>query len=228
MYKLNVMKVSANSMCVRVLMRAAGLSFEEVEVYGSTRSPDYVAKCPAHHAPLLEAEKLPRGALPDSAAIMQYLCEEHGLTQFYPSDVGQRAMVNAALHYHAGAIYPLVGKTVYPIFDFPPYPADLRGAPVDDSIKEQGRLGAQAAIAEVLDVVRSFFLNGPFIGGDYPNIADIRLASTLEWLPVAHYEFAPWTRDYLEQMQSNLGQAYAEPAADVRGFVAYTLQSRLS
>lgn len=223
MYTLNVMKVSVNSMCVRVLMRAANLSFEEVEVYGHTRSPEYIAKCPAHHAPLLESAELPLGALPDSAAIMQYLCEKHGLSQLYPSAVGERAMVNAALHYHAGAIYPLIGKTVYPIFNFPPYPADLRGAPVADEIKEQGRKDAQAAIAEVLEVVRDFFISGHFIGGNHPGIADIRLASSLEWLPVAQYEFADWTRQYLEQIESALGQAYSEPASDVRGFVSHTL-----
>lgn len=226
MYTLNVMKVSANSMCARVLMRAANLPFQEVEVYGHTRSPEYIAKCPAHHAPLLESDDLPRGALPDSAAIMQYLCEAHNLTHFYPDDIAQRAMVNSALYYHAGAIYPLVGKTVYPIFDFPPYPADLRGAPVDDAIKERGRLDAQAAIADVLEVVRQFFLKGEFIGGAHPCIADIRLASTLEWLPVAQYDFADWTQRYLEQIEVTLGQSYSEPAADIRGFVAYTLQSQ--
>ncbi len=38
--KLNVIKPSVNNMTVRVFVRAAGLDFEETDVYGNTRTPD--------------------------------------------------------------------------------------------------------------------------------------------------------------------------------------------
>ena len=90
--KLHVMKPSVNNMTVRVFVRAAGLDFEEVDAYGQTRTDEFLAKCPAHLTPMVEAEDLPKGALWASCAIMQYLCNKHGLTQFYPDDPASRAM----------------------------------------------------------------------------------------------------------------------------------------
>ena len=59
-----------------------------------------------------------------------------------------------------------------------------------------------------------------FIGGDSPSIADIRLAATLEFLHAIDYEFPQWTKDYMSAVEASLGEAYSEPAADVRGYVA--------
>ena len=59
-----------------------------------------------------------------------------------------------------------------------------------------------------------------FIGGDHPSIADIRLAATLEFLRAIDYDFPDWAEEYMSAMESALGDAYSEPAADVRGFVA--------
>lgn len=223
MYTLNILPPSANSMCVRILLRAAKFPFEEIDVYGKTREEAYIAKCPAHHAPLLESAELPKGCLPDSVAIMQYLCDRHELEQWYPTSLTQRAMINACLQYQAGALYPMVAKVVYPLFGFPPYPADLHGAPIPDSVKTEGRLAAQAALPELLSVIHEFFFEGDFIGGKTPGIADLRFASTLEWLPVAAYEFPSWARDYLHRMESELGEHYAQPAADLRALVQFTL-----
>ena len=59
-----------------------------------------------------------------------------------------------------------------------------------------------------------------FIGGDRPSIADIRLAASLEFLAGIDYDFPTWATDYMAAMETALGDAYSEPAADVRGFVA--------
>jgi glutathione S-transferase len=71
-------------------------------------------------------------------------------------------------------------------------------------------------------VFRSFFIDkGPFIGGSQPAIADIRLAATLEFLAAIDYKLPSWARDYVGAMERSLGKAYAEPAADVRGYIQY-------
>ena len=68
---------------------------------------------------------------------------------------------------------------------------------------------------------RDFFLGGrTFIGGDTPSIADIRLAATLEFLRAIDYDMPAWAEDYIAAMESALGDAYTEPAADVRAYVA--------
>ena len=39
--KLNILEPSVNNMCVRVFVRAAGLDFEEENVWGKTTSPEF-------------------------------------------------------------------------------------------------------------------------------------------------------------------------------------------
>jgi len=219
---LNILKPSVNNLTVRIFARAAGLEFEEVDVWGKTTSPEYLQKYPAHLTPMLEEEGLPRGSLGESCAIMQYLCNKHGLTQFYPKDPGERAMVDNAMFYLIGTLYPLVARATYPTLNFGQYPGEVATSEADDAMKAKAQKDAEEAIAEPLDVYRAFFLYGKqFIGGDSPSIADFRLAATLEFLRAIDYDFPSWAEEYMAQMETTLGEAYSEPAKDVRDYVAY-------
>ena len=219
---LNILKPSVNNLTVRIFARAAGLDFEEVDVWGKTTSPEYVQKYPAHLTPMLEEEGLPRGSLGESCAIMQYLCNKHGLTQFYPEDPGERAMVDNAMFYLIGTLYPLVARATYPALGFAQYAGEVGTSDADDEMKGRAQKDAEAAIAEPLDVYRAFFLDGrQFIGGDSPSIADMRLAATLEFLRAIDYEFPVWAAEYMTRMETTLGEAYSEPATDVRDYIAY-------
>ena len=62
-HTLSILKPSVNNLTARVLVRAAGLDFEEQDVWGKTTTPEYLEKYPAHLTPMLEAEGLPRGTL---------------------------------------------------------------------------------------------------------------------------------------------------------------------
>ena len=99
---LSILKPSVNNLTTRIFVRAAGLDFDEIDVWGKKSEPGFMAKDPAALTPLLEEEGLPRGALWESCAIMQYLCNKHGLDRFYPTDPGQRAMVDSAMFYLTG------------------------------------------------------------------------------------------------------------------------------
>src|SRR5688500_19208483 len=166
---LSVLMPSVNNLTARVFVRAAGLDFEEVDVWGQTTTPEFLAKDPAHLTPLLEEDGLPRGALWESCAIMQYLCNKHGLDQFYPTDPGERAMVDSAMYYLIGTLYPLVARATYPVLGFPQYPGEVATSEADDALKAQAQRDAQTALAEPLDVYRAFFLEGrDFIGGSGP------------------------------------------------------------
>ena len=218
---LNILTPSVNNLSARIFVRAAGLDFEEVDVWGKTTAPEYLAKYPAHLTPMLEEEGLPRGYLGESCAIMAYLCNKHGLDRFYPTDPGKRAMVDNAMFYLIGTFYPLLARATYPTLGFPQYPGEVATSEADDALKAKAAKDAEAALAEPLDVFRSFFLDGQkFIGGDSPSIADIRLAATLEFLRAIDYDFPAWAEEFMSAMESTLGEAYSEPAADVRGFVA--------
>ena len=225
-YTVNILKPSVNNLTVRIFMRAAGLDFEEVDVWGQTTSPEYFAKYPAHLTPMLEEEGLPRGALGESCAIMAYLCNKHGLEQFYPSDPGRRAMIDNAMFYFIGTVYPLLARATYPVLAFGQYPGEVATSEADEEMKEKARKDAEEALAEPLEVYNKFFLAGqPFIGGDRPSIADMRFAATLEFLRAIDYGFPQWIEDYLGRMEEALGEAYTEPAADVRGYVASVKQA---
>ena len=218
---LNILKPSVNNLTVRIFVRAAGLDVEEADVWGQTTSPEYLEKYPAHLTPMLEEEGLPRGSLGESCAIMQYLCNKHGLDQFYPTDPAQRAMVDSAMFYLIGTLYPLLARATYPALGFPQYAGEVGTSEADDEMKAKAQKDAEAAIAEPLDVYRKFFLDGKqFIGGDKPSIADIRLAATLEFLRAIDYDLPDWAEEFMTRMETTLGEAYSEPAADVRGYVA--------
>jgi glutathione S-transferase len=218
---LNILKPSVNNLTVRIFVRAAGLDYEEVDVWGQTTTPEYLAKYPAHLTPMLEEEGLPQGTLGESCAIMAYLSNKHGLEQFYPSDPGRRAMIDNAMFYLIGTVYPLVARATYPVLAFPQYPGEVATSQAEEEMKEKARKDAEEALADPLEVYNNFFLAGkPFIGGDHPSIADIRLAATLEFLRAIDYDLPQWAEDFMARMEDNLGEAYSEPAADVRGYVA--------
>jgi glutathione S-transferase len=217
---LSILTPSVNNLTARIFVRAAGLDFEETDVWGQTTTPEFLAKDPAHLTPLLEEDGLPRGSLWESCAIMQYLCNKHGLDQLYPTDPGERAMVDSAMFYLIGTLYPLVARATYPTLGFPQYAGEAATSDASDEVKAQAQKDAEAALAEPLEAYHAFFLEGRrFIGGDSPSIADIRLAATLEFLKAIDYDFPSWATEYMSAVESALGDAYSEPAADVRGFV---------
>ncbi len=218
---LSILKPSVNNLCVRIFVRAAGLDFEELDVWGKKGTPEFLSKDPADLTPLLEEEGLPNGSLWESCAIMQYLCNKHGLERFYPTDPDRRAMVDSAMFYLIGTLYPLIARATYPTLSFPQYPGEVGSSDADEELKQRAEKEAGDALAMPLEAYRSFFLDGKkFIGGDDPSIADIRLAASLEFLRAIDYEFPAWAEEYMTAIEAALGDAYSEPATEVREFVA--------
>jgi glutathione S-transferase len=219
---LHVLKPSVNNLTARIFVRAAGLDFEEVDVWGRTTEPEFVRMNPARLTPTIEEDGLPRAALWESCAIMQYLCNKHGLEDFYPSDPARRAMIDSAMFYLIGTFYPLLTRATYPALGFPQYPGEVGSSDAGEEAKAAAQKAAIDALAVPLNVYQEFFLDGkPFIGGEKPSIADIRLAATLEFLTSIDYDAPAWVPEYIERMQEALGEAYGEPAADVRGYIAH-------
>jgi glutathione S-transferase len=219
---LSILKPSVNNLTARIFVRAAGLDFDELDVWGKKTTPEFLQKDPADLTPLLEEEGLPKGSLWESCAIMQYLCNKHGLDHFYPRDPGERAMVDSAMFYLIGTLYPLVARATYPTLGFAQYAGEVGTSEADDAMKAKAAKDAEAGLAQPLDVYRAFFLDGkPFIGGAGPSIADIRLAATLEFLRSIDYDLPTWAEEFMTRMEEALGEAYSEPAADVRDYITY-------
>jgi glutathione S-transferase len=68
---LSIYTMSVNNLSARILVRAAGLDFEEVDVWGLANTPEFLRKNPSHLTPMLEEDGLPRGSLWESCAIMR-------------------------------------------------------------------------------------------------------------------------------------------------------------
>src|SRR2546430_4217436 len=176
---LSILKPSVNNLSARIFMRAADLDFDEIDVWGKKGTEEFLAKDPANLTPLLEEDGLPMGSLWESCAIMQYLCNKHGLDRLYPRDPAQRAMVDSAMFYLVGTLYPLVARATYPTLGFPQYAGEVATSNADDDMKARAQKDAEAALAEPLDAYRAFFLEGKtFIGGNAPPIAPTPLAPT--------------------------------------------------
>jgi glutathione S-transferase len=220
--KLNMLPPSVNNMSVRVFVRAAGIPVEEENVWGQTREEPYLSKYPAGLTPTIESEELPKGVLGESCAVMMYLASREGRDDLYPSDLGRRAMVDAANFYTLSILYPLLTRATYPRLGFPGYAGEVSTSAASDDAKEAARKEAEAALPGILETYRKFFLadSGFIGGGDSPTIADIRFAATLEFLAVLDTELPDWAKEYLQRVESALGDAYSEPAADVRAHVA--------
>ncbi|TGQ67514.1 MAG: glutathione S-transferase family protein [Mesorhizobium sp.] len=220
--RLSMLRPSVNNMTVRVFARAAGLDAAETDAWGHTRSPEFLARNPAHLTPMIEDKGLPRGVLWESCAIMQYLSNKHGLEKFYPKAPAKRAMIDSAMFYLVGTLYPYIARATYPALGFPQYAGEVGHSDAHPDRKSEAQKAAEAAIAEPLEVFHSFFRDGkPFIGGKNPSIADIRLAATLEFLAVIDYTLPKWAKEYMAALEKKLGKAYAEPAGDVRGYIAH-------
>src|SRR3954466_16085576 len=132
---LSILKPSVNNLSTRIFVRAAGLDFEELDVWGKKSTPEFLAKDPADLTPLLEEEGLAKGSLWESCAIMQYLCNKHGLTELYPTDPAERAMVDSAMFYLIGTLYPLLTRATYPALGFGQYPGEVGSSDADDEAK---------------------------------------------------------------------------------------------
>jgi glutathione S-transferase len=219
-YTLNILRPSVNNLSARIFVRAAGLDVDEVDVWGKTMERDYLDKYAPHLTPTLEDPDLPTGTLGESCAIMSYLCNKHGLDQFYPTDPAARALVDNAMLYHTGTLYPYLARATYPTLGFAQYAGEIGPSEASDELKAQAVKDATDALADPLSAFEKFFLRDrKFIGGDRPSIADIRYAASFEFLRSIDYPFSPRVEQFLSDMEQALGDAYSEPAADVRGYV---------
>jgi glutathione S-transferase len=119
-------------------------------------------------------------------------------------------------------IYPYITRATYGALNFPQYAGEVGATDATAAEKEKAQKAAVEAVGETLAAFHKFFLDGKtFVGGDHPSIADIRLAASLEFLKVIDYPYPEWAKTYMAAVAKALGDAYAEPAKDVEGYIAY-------
>ena len=220
---LSILPPSVNNLSARIFVRAAGLEFDETNVWGGgdqARTPRQGPGAPdAVAGRVRAAARLAVGELRDHGSTSATATGSTGSTR--PIRAGERAMVDSAMFYLIGMFYPLLARATYPTLGFGQYPGEVATSDADDEAKAKAAKDAEAALAEPLEAFHAWFLHDrPFVGGEHPSIADIRWTATLEFLKAIDYDFPAWATEYMAAVEEALGDAYSEPAGDVRGYIA--------
>jgi glutathione S-transferase len=163
MLTLYSMQSSGNSYKVRTLLARLGIRYHlrELDIFrGETRTPEYLAKNPDGHVPLLE---LPNGyLLPESNAILVYLAER---TPYLPSDRLARAEVLRWMFFEQHSHEPAIAAARYWLH-LVKGGRELRKHDIDMWM-EQGE--------EALMLMERHLQNHDFFVGDHTTVADIAL-----------------------------------------------------
>lgn len=179
---------SPNSGAVRTLLLAAEIPFEEKNVWGQTRSEEYITKFPSNLAPGLEHGDL---TVSESVTIMRYLCRTFPdkAGKFYSAvDPKLAAKIDMLCDMINTTICPLIPKAIYPSLGFPTPPGDVASL---DETKEHQAVAEKAATdalkAYLNDKIVAHFLTKTkfLLTDDTPTIADFRLATLLSQIKCA-------------------------------------------
>ena len=135
---------------------------------------------------------------------MQYLCNRHGLDRFYPTEPGERAMVDSAMFYVVGTLYPLIARATYPTLGFPQYAGEVGTSRGRRRLKARApRTPRPRSPNRLTPSARSSSTGGTFIGGERPSIADIRLPRRRSSSCASvDYPFPAWAEAYLAAMEA--------------------------
>ena len=111
----------------------------------------------------------------------------------------KRAMIDSAMFYLIGTLYPYVARATYPALGFPQYAGEVGHSDARCRDKERGAQGggrsdrrAAGGVPQILSWTAS-----RSSAATNPSIADIRLAATLEFLAVIDYPLPDWARTYM-------------------------------
>ena len=185
--KLSALPPSANSACVRSFLAVTGIEFAEENVWGQTRTPEYIAKFPSNLAPGIEHGDV---CVSEGAAILRYLTkafpEQAG--KYYPSDDPKKcALIDMIMDMVNTGVCGLIPKAIYPTLGFPCYAGDVATlADLKEHVPASQKAAADALNEYMVDKVAGILLKDTkFLLSDEPTIADFKFAPMLAQIKVA-------------------------------------------
>lgn len=210
---------SANSACTRCVLACGGIAHEEVNAYGKTRTPEYLAKFPTNLAPAIEHDG---ACVSETNAIARYLCaafpDQAG--KFYPGDAKTRAKVDMIAEYSGIYVYNLIAKATYPTIGFPLYPGDVAAT---DALKDAVTASQDASAAELAATLQAKYVDNwlkdsTFLCGEEPTIADFRFAPIMYFARVA-VKLPDRIVKYLDDLETKV-PGFKDATEGPRGFTA--------
>lgn len=164
MYTLYDYYRSSAAYRVRIGLNLKGVAYDSVDVSllnGDQRSPEHLARNPQGFVPVLDVGE---GVLTQSLAILDYLDAKHPEPRFVPADPLARSRTLAMALTVACDIHPLNNLRV------------LNHLKRELSIEEETRNDwYRHWVVQGFDALEQMAGEGPFLGGDAPDMADICL-----------------------------------------------------
>ncbi len=165
--------ISQHSRRVVSLLEEANIPYDAKLVdmmKGEYLSPEFLAINPNHQVPTLIDGDI---KIHESNAILRYLCNKHELSQWYPTDLASRALVEQWLDWSQCQMSPAVVDIVLnKVF-----------------LQDQGDAAAikrgQEKMKELTAILDQHLAGRDFLGGEHPTIADLALASNVFHLGLA-------------------------------------------
>jgi glutathione S-transferase len=155
------------------LLREAELDYELRHVAlekGEHLSAEYLAINPNHQVPTLIDGDV---RIHESNAILRYLCVKHDLSDWYPTQVATRALVEQWLDWNQCRLSPAVVDVVLN--------SVFLGPKGDAAAVERGR----AKLRELMPILDAGLAGRDFLAGARPTIADLSVASSVFQLTFA-------------------------------------------
>ena len=173
MYILYYHPYSQHARRIVALFEEAGLDYDLRTVAvdkGEHLSPEYLAINPNHQVPtFIDADV----TIHESNAVLRYLCAKHGLTDWYPEDLKDRAMVEQWLDWNQCRLVPSVADIVVNTL--------FRGDQGDRAAIARGK----EKLEELAAILDAGLEGRQFLTGAKPTIADLSVASNITQLGLA-------------------------------------------
>lgn len=164
MYTLYDYYRSSAAYRVRIGLNLKGVAYGSVDVSllnGDQRSPEHLARNPQGFVPVLDVGE---GVLTQSLAILDYLDAKHPEPRFVPADPLARSRTLAMALTVACDIHPLNNLRV------------LNHLKRELSVEEEARNDwYRHWVVQGFDALEAMGGDGPYLGGDAPDMADICL-----------------------------------------------------
>lgn len=195
MLTLYSMQLSGNSYKVRLLLARLGLRYRQVEVdilRGETRTPEFLAKNPDGHIPLLELQDGRR--LAESNAILVYLAEG---TPYLPQDPFLRAEVLRWMFFEQHSHEPALAAARFWL-SLVKGGRDLKTHEIDQWM-EKGY--------EALSLMERHLSHNDFFVGGRTSVADLALYAHTHVAPEGDFDLGafPAVADWLTRIASEPG-----------------------
>ena len=165
--------ISQHSRRVVSLLEEANIPYEAKLVdmmKGEYLSAEFLAINPNHQVPTLIDGDI---KIHESNAILRYLCNKHELSQWYPADLGSRALVEQWLDWSQCQMSPAVVDIV------------LNKVFLQENGDADAIVRGQEKMKTLTAILDRHLFGRNFLAGDMPTIADLALASNVFHLGLA-------------------------------------------